>query len=148
MASKNFGSVLTPDMLAKLPRVVGFPSIENKNPSLKVSKLLIFKLSKFQSFKDSKTLRFQDSKITRCKDSKIPRSQVFKVSKIQNIISCCLKDIDLILPKCHFMFSGRCSSHIQDFEELIRQVFGIVRSPPVRTFFNFHSFVISRNNMF
>ena len=38
-----------------------------------------------------------------------------------------LIDIDSILPHSRFMFSGRYSSHIQDFQDFIKRIVGMFR---------------------
>ena len=40
-----------------------------------------------------------------------------------------LEDTNPILPKLHFMFSGRYWYHIQDFQDLFRRIFMICRCP-------------------
>ena len=52
-------------------------------------------------------------------------------------ISWFLKEIDpiyKIFKNSHFMFSGRYSSHIQDFQEFIEQIVRIRRPPSFATF--------------
>ena len=52
----------------------------------------------------------------------------FQVSKFQSLeVSEFQSFNDSILPKFHFMFSGRSRSHIQDFRRNIRRIFVIFR---------------------
>ncbi len=54
----------------------------------------------------------------------------FKVSWFQSFLVSKFED----LPNFHFMFSGRYWSHIQDFQEFVRRIVGICRSPSFPTF--------------
>ena len=90
-----------------------------------------FQISQFRSFTFSK---FQVLKASEFQCFKAPKLQYHKVSKIQRIHFMFLINIDPILLKFHFMFSGRYQSHVQYFQELNKRIFGILRPPPFPTF--------------
>ena len=120
---------LTLPLLKKLG-LMGIPSIENKS----------FRVSWFLGFFVSWFLGFLVSKV---QSSKVPKFQRFKDSKIHFM---CLKEIDPIFKRFenfNFMFSGRYSFHIQDFQEFPLRVFwkilipcssGLFRVPSFPTF--------------
>ena len=111
---------------SRVPQGVGWCRGKNRNDEgwwgflyLKTKKLQIFKVSKSQNCKVPifESTKFQSS----------------KVSKIRNSISCFSEDIDLILAKSHFMFSGTYWSHFH-YVRNIRRIFKICRAPSFRTF--------------
>ena len=84
---------------------VGIPLLE------KVAWFLGFSVSWFQNFLVSKCLGFEVSWFPSL------------------LVSKCQSFNDPMLPKFHFMLSGRYWSHLQDFQDFIRQIFIMLWCP-------------------
>ena len=79
-----------------------------------VSKLIGFLFYWFQSVLVPRLLGFKASKFIG-----------FKASKIQNKFYNVFKGIGSVLPNCHFMFVGRCWSHVHFFHNLLNGSSGL-----------------------
>ena len=103
-------------------------------------------ISKFQSVLVSRFPGFLVSWFRSFLDSWLQSFKVSKLLRFENIY-CVLGNIHSILPNFEFMFVDRHWSHIQNFEEFIKRILGIDRSPslPKNKMFDFRNIEFYKN---